>query len=89
MTAIVIIPIGIVFAVSLATRGSYGRFEWGLSTEAHVRILFEADWDGNMAMTPKFLAIIGHTLVLAALTTLICAAQALPAAYVIAQAGPR
>lgn len=89
MTVTVIIPIGIVFAVSLATRGAYGGFDWGLSTEAYTRILFEADWDGNMAFTPQYLAIIGRTLVLAALTTLICAVLALPAAYVIAQSGPR
>lgn len=85
MLATVIIPIGIVVAVSFAVRGAYGGFEWGLTTEAYVRILFEADWDGNLAFNPQYLAIIGRTLLLAALTTLICAVLALPAAYVIAQ----
>lgn len=89
MLATVIIPIGIVFAVSLAIRGAYGGFEWGLTTEAYVRILFEADWDGNLAFNPQYVAIIGRTLILAALTTLICAVLALPAAYVIAQSGAK
>lgn len=89
MLATVILPIGIVFAVSLAVRGAYGGFEWGLTTEAYTRILFEADWDGNLVFNAQYLAIIGRTLVLAALTTLICAALALPAAYVIAQSGAK
>ncbi len=89
MLASVIIPIGIVLAVSLAIRGAYGGFDWGLTTEAYARILFEADWDGNLVFNPQYLSIIGRTLLLAALTTLICAVLALPAAYVIAQTGAK
>lgn len=89
MALTLILPIGIVVLVSLATRGAYGGFDWGLSFDSYAKILFEEDWDGNLAFTPQYIAIIGRTLWLAALTTLICAALALPAAYTIAQAPGR
>jgi spermidine/putrescine transport system permease protein len=86
MIGTLVIPIGIVIAVSFATRGAYGGFEWGFSLAGYTQILFEEDWDGNLAFTAQYLAIIGRTIALAALTTAICAVIALPAAYVIAQA---
>lgn len=89
MSLTLILPIGIVLLVSLATRGAYGGFDWGLSFDSYAKILFEEDWDGNLAFTPQYLVIIGRTLWLACLTTLICAALALPAAYTIAQAPGR
>ena len=89
MALTLILPIGIVVLVSLSTRGAYGGFDWGLSFDSYAGILFEEDWGGNLAFTPQYLAIIGRTIWLAALTTLICAALALPAAYTIAQAPGR
>lgn len=89
MAVTLMLPICIVVLVSFATRGAYGGFDWGFSLEAYARLLFEEDWDGNLVFAPQYLAIIGRTLWLAALTTLICAAIALPAAYVIAQAPVR
>ena len=89
MALTLVLPIGIVVLVSLATRGAYGGFDWGLSGDSYAKILFEEDWDGNLAFTPQYLLIIGRTLWLATLTTLICAALALPAAYTIAQAPGR
>lgn len=89
MILTLVIPIAIVIMVSLASRGAYGGFDWGLSPAPYVQILFEEDWDGNLAFTPQYLAIIGRTVLLSGLTTLICAALALPAAYTIAQAPGR
>lgn len=89
MALTLVVPILLVIAVSFASRGAYGGFDWGFSPASYAQILFEEDWDGNLAFTPQYLAIIGRTLWLAGLTTLICAALALPAAYVIAQAGGR
>lgn len=89
MALTLILPIGIVVLVSLSSRGAYGGFDWGLSLDSYARILFEEDWDGNLIYTPQYLAIIGRTLLLSALTTLICAVLALPVAYVIAQAPGR
>jgi spermidine/putrescine transport system permease protein len=89
MALTLILPIGLVALVSLSSRGAYGGFDWGLSFDSYARILFEEDWDGNLVFTPQYLAIIGRTLALSALTTLICALIALPVAYVIAQAPGR
>lgn len=89
MALTLILPIGIVVLVSLSSRGAYGGFDWGLSLDSYARILFEEDWDGNLVFTSQYLAIIGRTLLLSALTTLICAVLALPVAYVIAQAPGR
>ena len=89
MALTLILPIGLVALVSLSSRGAYGGFDWGLSFDSYARILFEVDWDGNLVFTPQYLAIIGRTLALSALTTLICALIALPVAYVIAQAPGR
>lgn len=85
MVLTLILPIGIVILVSFALRGAYGGFEWGFSTEAYARILFEEDWDGNVVFNPQYLTIIGRTVLLAAATTLICAVIAVPVAYLIAQ----
>lgn len=85
MVLTLILPIGIVILVSFALRGAYGGFEWGFSTEAYARILFEEDWDGNVVFNPQYLEIIGRTVMLAAATTLICAVIAVPVAYLIAQ----
>ena len=89
MALTLVVPIGIVILVSFASRGAYGGFDWGFSPASYAQILFEEDWDGNLAFTPQYLSIIGRTLWLAGLTTAICAALALPAAYTIAQAGGR
>ncbi|HBD19848.1 MAG TPA: ABC transporter permease [Arenimonas sp.] len=89
MILTLVIPIVIVIMVSLASRGAYGGFDWGFSPASYIQILFEEDWDGNLAFTPQYLSIIGRTLLLSALTTLICAVLALPAAYTIAQAPGR
>ncbi|MBT9244964.1 ABC transporter permease [Gemmobacter fulvus] len=89
MAFTLILPIAIVLMVSFATRGAYGGFEWGFSPASYTQILFEEGWEGETEFTAQYLWIIGRTLWLAGLTTLICAALALPAAYTIAQAGPR
>lgn len=85
MVLTLILPIGIVILVSFALRGAYGGFEWGFSTEAYARILFEEDWDGNVVFNPQYLTIFGRTVLLAAATTAICALIAVPVAYLIAQ----
>ena len=76
MALTLVVPIGIVILVSFASRGAYGGFDWGFSPASYAQILFEEDWDGNLAFTPQYLSIIGRTLWLAGLTTAICAALA-------------
>lgn len=89
MLATLMVPLVIVALVSVASRGSYGGFEWDFNLLSYREILFSEDWDGNLVFDPKYLSIIGRTLVLATATTLICMALSLPVAYVIATRGPR
>ena len=89
MTLTLVIPIGIVALVSFSTRGAYGGFEWDLSGAAYTQVLFQEGWTGGWEFNPQYLAIVGRTLVLAALTTLICILVSFPVAYAIAQTGGR
>jgi spermidine/putrescine transport system permease protein len=89
MLGTLILPVGIVILVSFAHRGAYGGFEWGFSTDSYREILFTEGWDDDLEFDPKYLLIVGRTLLYAGLTTLICVAIALPVAYVIANQQPR
>lgn len=80
-----IIPIGIIIAVSFATRGAYGGFDWALSGESYIQILYQVGWTDELEFNPQYLYIIARTLWLAAITTLICMAVSLPVAYYIAR----
>jgi spermidine/putrescine transport system permease protein len=77
-------PIAIVIAVSVATRGAYGGFEWGFDLAGYKQILFIDGWTGETEFTPQYLAIIARTLILAGVTTLLCLFLAVPVAYYIA-----
>ncbi|SDG59353.1 ABC transporter permease [Alloyangia pacifica] len=89
MLGTLMVPLLIVAAVSVAERGSYGGFAWDFNPLSYREILFSEDWDGNLVFDPKYLSIIGRTLLLAGATTLICMALALPVAYVIATRPPK
>lgn len=89
MVLTLIIPVGIILAVSLAERGAYGGFDWGFSFKAYREILYTEGWTDELEFDPKYLIIIGRTLVLALATTAICMVLALPVAYVISTMGAR
>jgi spermidine/putrescine transport system permease protein len=89
MALTLVIPIVIVLLVSFSTRGAFGGFEWGLSWDAYVQILFQEGWSGVREFNPQYLVIVGRTLLLAGLTTLICMLVSFPVAYAIAQTGGR
>lgn len=57
--------------VSFATRGAYGGFDYMFSTTPYQQLLFIEGWTGETEFNPQYLAIIGRTIVLATLTTLI------------------
>jgi spermidine/putrescine transport system permease protein len=80
-----IVPIGIVIAVSFAARGAYGGFDWALTGESYVQIFYQVGWTDELEFNPQYLYIIARTLWLAALTTLICMGVSLPVAYYIAR----
>src|SRR2546427_340943 len=72
------VPLALVFAVSFASRGTYGGIEWTLTLGNYTSI---AD--------PLYLRIFWRSLWLAVLTTVICLVMGFPLAYVIARAPTR
>lgn len=85
MLLTLVIPIGIIVMVSFSTRGSYGGFEYIFTTASYKQLLFSEGWTGEVEFNPNYLIIIGRTVVLSAITTLICMAVSFPVAYFIAQ----
>lgn len=83
-----ILPIFIITAVSLATRGAHGGFAWDLNLAGYRQILFNEGWTGELEFTPQYLLIIGRTFLLAGATTLICLLFAVPVAYFISRQPP-
>ncbi|WPE19286.1 ABC transporter permease [Shinella zoogloeoides] len=83
-----ILPIFIIAAVSVATRGAYGGFTWDFNLAGYSQILFNEGWTGELEFTPQYLMIIGRTFLLAGATTLICLLFAVPVAYFISRQPP-
>jgi len=73
----VFVPVLIVFAVSLATRGTYGGFEWSLSFANYLESFSES-----------YLGILLESLQLAISTTLTCGVLGILMAWAIATAKP-
>jgi len=83
-----ILPIFIIAAVSLATRGAHGGFVWDVNLAGYRQILFNEGWTGELEFTPQYLLIIARTFALAGATTLICLVFAVPVAYFISRQPP-
>jgi len=73
-----LVPLGLVFAVSFASRGSYGGIVWEFTSANYVDLLH-----------PLYGKILGQSLWYATLTTVICFALGFPLAYVIARSPAR
>lgn len=78
-----ILPVIIIAAVSLATRGAHGGFSWDVNPAGYRQILFNEGWTGELEFTPQYLLIILRTFLIAGATTLICLLFAVPVAYFI------
>ncbi len=89
MTLGLILPILVMVAVSFAIRGPYGGFSFGFSFDAYRQILFTEGWTGGLEFDPHYLIIVGRTMLLAGLTTMICMGLSFPVAYFIARLDPR
>src|SRR2546427_6620477 len=72
------VPVALVFAVSFASRGTYGGIEWAFTVGNHTSIA-----------GPPCPRIFWRSLWLAVLTTVICLVMGFPLAYVIARAPKR
>lgn len=88
MLLMLILPIFVVAGVSVAERGSYGGFTWAFDLTSYRQILFTEGWTDELEFDPKYLLIIGRTLLFAGVTTLICVLLALPVAYFISLQKP-
>ena len=77
-TLFCLLPIAVVLAVSLATRGAYGGVVWEFSLENYRELLH-----------PLYGRIFGQSLLLAGMTTGLCLALGFPLAYYIARLPPR
>lgn len=88
MLLTLIIPIGIIILVSFSTRGPYGGFEYIFTTAPYRQLLFNEGWTGELEFNPQYLIVVGRTLGLSAVTTVICLLLSFPVAYFIALQRP-
>jgi spermidine/putrescine transport system permease protein len=89
MILTLIIPILIVAGVSVAERGSYGGFNWSFDLSSYRQILYTIGWTDELEFDPKYVIIIGRTLLFAGSAALISLILALPVAYYISQQSAR
>jgi spermidine/putrescine transport system permease protein len=75
-----ILPIFIIAAVSVATRGAHGGFAWDFNLAGYRQILFNEGWTGELEFTPQYILIIARTFLLAGATTVLCLLFAVPVA---------
>lgn len=73
-----LVPMAVILLVSVATRGTYGGIVWDFSLENYRDLLHVL-----------YGRIFGQSLLLAALTTILCLAMGFPMAYYIARLTPR
>jgi len=85
MFLLMIIPLGIIFYVSIMTSDPYGGYQSVFSLESYQQILFNYDWDDNLSLNLQYLIIIARTLILAMLTACICLLISFPVAYFISR----
>lgn len=78
-----VVPIIIIAGVSVAERGAYGGFTWGFDLTSYREILFTLGWTDELEFDPKYVIIIGRTLLYAAVATLVAVLLAVPVAYYI------
>lgn len=85
MFLLMIIPLGIIFYVSIMTSDPYGGYQSVFSLESYQQILFTYDWDDNLNLNFQYLIIIARTLLLAGATAIICLLISFPVAYFISR----
>lgn len=83
-------PLFIMVVYSFLEPGTYGGVKWEFSTDGYVQFLFERDLfdDTKLVFTNAYLLIIGRSLLLAFVTTVLCLALGYPTAYFMATRPP-
>jgi spermidine/putrescine transport system permease protein len=83
-------PLLIMLIYSFLEPGTYGGVRWEFSTDAYVQFLFERDLfdDTKLLFTDSYLQIIGRSVMLGLVTTVICLILGYPTAYFMATRPP-
>lgn len=85
ITLFSILPLVVVLAYSVLTPGDFGNVRWQLSFEGWFGVLFERDiFDDTVSLSDAHLIILGRSIALALLTTLITLILGVPTAWFIA-----
>lgn len=83
-------PLLIMVVYSFLEPGTYGGVTWSFSTDAYVTFLFERDLfePEKLIFTDAYLLIVGRSMLLALITTVICLILGYPTAYFMATRPP-
>lgn len=76
-----LLPLGIVAAISFLSRGDYGEVQLPLTLDSYKRLL----GFGELGFDPLYPGILGRSLVLGAATAVVCVVTGLPLAFYIAR----
>lgn len=80
-----VLPLGIMFAVSIQAPGDYGGVKWGQHTlEAYINFLWERDLDDTLVFNTDYLGIFQRSFWLSILTTAGCLLIGFPTALYLA-----
>ncbi|MBO3277529.1 ABC transporter permease [Pseudomonas schmalbachii] len=80
-----VVPLGIMFAVSVQAPGDYGGVKWGQhSVEAYINFLWERDLDDSLTFNVDYLGIFQRSFWLSILTTAGCLLIGFPTALYLA-----
>ncbi len=79
-----VLPLLLVPAASFMEANPWGGVRPAFSLDAYVQILFEEDFTGELILNDAYPRIVLRSLLLAALTTVLCLLAGFPVAYVIA-----
>ncbi|MFU0504754.1 ABC transporter permease [Pseudaminobacter sp. NGMCC 1.201702] len=88
ITLFMVMPVLIMALYSFLEANPFGGVHWHFTTEAYFQFLFERDLLDNVVFNPSYLTIIARSLVLAAVTTILCLIVGFPVAYFIVRRPP-
>ncbi|AYC31066.1 ABC transporter permease [Pseudomonas cavernae] len=85
LLVLMLLPLGIMFVVSLLQSGDYGGVKWGqYSADAYVNFFYERDLDDSWVFNTDYLQIFQRSFWLSVLTTLGCLLIGFPTALYLA-----
>lgn len=88
VTLFMLVPVIVMAVYSLLEANPFGGVHWKFSPEAYFQFLFDRDLMDNAVFNPSYLVIVGRSLLLAAITTLLCLVAGFPVAYFIVRCPP-